>query len=257
MEQTADFVNLLGPLMLLRCKFHQDPVYDVHVPLHGCHATRGITIVVTGHRHPEMLVDMIVQHCVVGGRELAEWAKARQHLVDPVHTSLMAMLQCLLSVEAPKAHQACTAKTVGIVIGNILAIWVGYYHHDVFNADHLFLREMLGAGLGHRLQQALVIQGGRDVATHKVLVPCCLGEHHVLHDARLRHNNLKIFGMILEVEHCLLSCRQVVLMVCDHLGQIHVVSVLTCGIQVSSRPLVGGRSRFGGALGLPSLIDIL
>ena len=126
--------------MLLRCRFHQDLVCDMHVLLHGHHATHGITVVVTGHHHPIMLADMI------GGPELAEQAKAHQHLVDPIHASLTAALQCLLSVEAPKAHQACTAKTVRIIIGNILAIWTGYYHHDILEANHLFLWELLGAG---------------------------------------------------------------------------------------------------------------
>ena len=104
---------------------------DVHVLLHVRHATRGIAIVVTGHCHPIMLVDMIVQCHIIGGPELAERAEARQHLVDPVGASFMAMLQCLLSVEAPKAHQACMAKTIGVVVSNILAISVNYYHHDV------------------------------------------------------------------------------------------------------------------------------
>ena len=34
-----------------------------------------------------MLTDVVIQYHVVGGPELAEWVKAHQHLVDPVHTS--------------------------------------------------------------------------------------------------------------------------------------------------------------------------
>ena len=60
-DGTADFVNLLGPLALLRSRLHYDVVFGGHVVLHHHHTPSHVPIMITRHCHTIVLTDMVVQ----------------------------------------------------------------------------------------------------------------------------------------------------------------------------------------------------
>ena len=91
-----------------------------------------------------MLANVIVQRGVIGCPVLTEWAEPHCYPIDSIGTCLAATLQGLLSMKTPKAHQACATKSVGIVVGNILAAGTSYYHHDVENGYNLLVWKPLG-----------------------------------------------------------------------------------------------------------------
>ena len=117
-----------------------------HVSFHRLHAPSGVPIMVAGHRHAVMLVDMVVQGGVISCPILAERAKPCHDLGNSIGTHLMTLLQSFLSVQPPKAHQACVTEAVGVIVGNILATGVGHHNHDMANGNDLVVWKLLGAG---------------------------------------------------------------------------------------------------------------
>ena len=99
---------------------------------------------VASHRHIIMLVNVIVWQGVIGGPVLAEWAEPCRYPIDSIGTRLVATLHGLLSMKTPKAHQACVTKSIGIIVGIILATGMSYYHHDIENGYNLLVWKLLG-----------------------------------------------------------------------------------------------------------------
>ena len=71
-DGTADLVDLLGPLVLLRSRLHYDAMPGAHVALHHHHTPGHVHIVMAGHRHTIMFTDMIVQRGVIHCPEFTE-----------------------------------------------------------------------------------------------------------------------------------------------------------------------------------------
>ena len=92
-DGTADLVNLLGPLALLRSRLHYDAVFSGHVALHRHHTPGRVSIVMTRHRHTVMLTNMIVQRRVVHRPKLTEGTEPCRDSVYPVSARLAAPLQ--------------------------------------------------------------------------------------------------------------------------------------------------------------------
>ena len=92
-DRMADLVDLLGPLALLRSRLHYDAMPGAHVALH-CHHTPGhVPIVIAGHCHTIMLMDMIVQRGVVCHPEFTERTEPHHDSVYPISAHLAAPLQ--------------------------------------------------------------------------------------------------------------------------------------------------------------------
>ena len=92
-DGTADLVDLLGPLALLRSRLHYDAMPGAHVALHRHHTPGCVPIVIAGHRHTVMFTDMVVQRGVVHRPEFTEGTEPCCDLVYPISTCLMALLQ--------------------------------------------------------------------------------------------------------------------------------------------------------------------
>ena len=92
-DGTADLVNLLGPLMLLRSRLHYDAMPGAHVALHHHHTPSRVPIVVAGHCHTVMFTDMIVQREVIRRPEFTEGTEPCHDSVYPVSARLVALLR--------------------------------------------------------------------------------------------------------------------------------------------------------------------
>ena len=69
-----------------------------------------------------------------------------------------------------QTHQAHAAKTIRVIVDDILATWMGDHYHDVLNTHHFLLGKLLRTGrLGQGLKQPLFIQVERDTVTFDVL----------------------------------------------------------------------------------------
>ena len=92
-DGTADFVDLLGPFVLLRSRLHYDAMFSGHVVLHRHHTPGHVSIIITKHCHTVMLTNMIVQHGVIRHPELTEGTEPHRDLVYSVGAHLAALLQ--------------------------------------------------------------------------------------------------------------------------------------------------------------------
>ena len=92
-DGTADLVDLLGPLALLRNRLHYDAVPGAHVALHRHHTPSHVPIVIAGRHHTVMLTDMIVQGGVVRRPEFTEGTEPHRDSVYPISARLASPLQ--------------------------------------------------------------------------------------------------------------------------------------------------------------------
>ena len=73
----------------------------------------------------------------------------------------------------------------------------------------------------------------------EVCLPLLYCEHHFLHDTGLCQDDVKVLGVVLQVERLLVDCHQVVAMIIPHFGPIHSISVLMHDINFSRWPIHG------------------
>ena len=97
-DGTADLVDLLGPLALLRSRLHYDAMPGAHVVLHHHHTPGHVPIVIAGHHHTIMFTDMVVQRRVIHRPEFTEGTEPHCDSVYPISTRLVAPLQCFFGV---------------------------------------------------------------------------------------------------------------------------------------------------------------